>query len=290
MNTRPIIFLLIVLTITSLACGVTVDLPGFTQVKTGPTQTSSIQIPLLPESEGTAQITLEFGAGRLLLNPGAKDLLVEGEATYNVSDFKPTIEVAGNKVAITQGDLNLKGIPNFDASIKNIWELKLGEAAIALIIKAGAYQSKIELGELKLESLAISDGAAEAEVSFSEPNQTEMSSLEYKTGASEVTLNGLANANFTTMVFRGGAGSYTLDYSGKLKRDAEIDIDAGVSSVTINVPKGMSAELTYNSALLNIDTDGDWKKTGGRYVLEGDGPKLTFNLTMGAGNLELTNR
>ena len=290
MNTKPIIFLLIVLTIASLACGVTVDLPGITQVKTGPTQTSSIQVPLLPESEGTVAITLEFGAGRLLVDPGADDLLVEGEATYNVTDFKPTIEVAGNQVTISQGDLNLKGIPNFDSSIKNTWDLKLGEADMALIVKAGAYQSELELGGLNLVSLAIADGAAEAKVSFSEPNRTEMSSLDYKTGASEVTLKGLANANFETMKFRGGAGSYTLDFSGDLKRDAEIDIDAGVSSVVINVPKGMSAELIYTGALLNIDTDGDWEKTGGRYVLEGDGPKLTFNLTMGAGSLELTNR
>ena len=45
-----------------------------------------------------------------------------------------------------------------------------------------------------------------------------MSILRYETGASTVKLNGLANANFGTLIFSGGAGDYTLDFSGDLQR------------------------------------------------------------------------
>ena len=87
-----------------------------------------------------------------------------------------------------------------------------------LTIAAGAYEGNLELGGLALKSLTVKDGASHVDLSFPEPNQTEMSILRYETGASDVKLTGLANANFSTLTFSGGAGNYTLDFSGELQR------------------------------------------------------------------------
>ena len=64
---------------------------------------------------------------------------------------------------------------------------------------------------------------------FPKLNRVEMDSLYYQTGASNVHLSDLANANFASMVFRSGAGNYTLDFSGELQRDAEVKIESGIS-------------------------------------------------------------
>jgi hypothetical protein len=43
-----------------------------------------------------------------------------------------------------------------------------------------------------------------------------MSILSYKTGASDVSLKGLGNANVDQVSFDGGVGSYELDFTGDL--------------------------------------------------------------------------
>jgi hypothetical protein len=116
-----------------------------------------------------------------------------------------------------------------------------------------------------------------------------MDAFRYTTGASNVDLEGLANANFTDMYFRSGAGSYTLDFSGDLKRDANISIDSGVSTVKVIVPEGVNARLSFDGSLSNVSTNGSWSKSNGDYVMNGSGPTLTFVVKMGAGTLELSN-
>ena len=125
---------------------------------------------------------------------------------------------------------------------------------------------------------------------FSQPNRAEMETLRYETGASQVHLKGLAYANFARMVFKGGAGEYELDFSGELMRDATVSVDAGLGSVQIIVPEGMAARVIVDRGLANVDIDSGWEKSGDEYSTAGDGPVLTINVTIGAGNLELSTR
>jgi hypothetical protein len=267
---------------------VNIDLP-VRDVKTGPTVTDEINVPAPAASGDVTRLTLGFGAGVLRLSPGEDDALVSGTATYNVEDLKPIVTTDGDQVTIDSGDLEIRGIPDFGDNYKNEWDLNLGSEPMDLTINAGAYQGIFDLGGLSLSSLEISDGAADVDLEFSEPNLIEMDSFQYKTGASNVVLNGLANANFETLSFKGGAGDYTLDFSGELKRDATVTIDAGISSFKVIVPEGTSARVFFDGGLSNIDISGDWERDGNDYVQAGDGPMITINVNMGAGNLELRN-
>ncbi len=287
MKTAFPLFLMTVLALASLACGLTVNIP-VDKITTGPTQTEEINVPA-PQAE-EIDLFLSFGAGEFDLDGGARDWLVSGTASYNVDDFKPEITVQGNQVRIESGDLAIEGLPRIDDSIVNEWDLELGDQLINLEINAGAYQGDFDLGGLSLKSLSISDGAADARLKFSRPNQVEMESLRYQTGASNVRLTGLANANFEAMVFRSGAGAYTLDFSGDLKRDAQVRIESGISQVTIIVPQGFSAQVNFEGGMTNVEAKGAWQISGSAYVLEGSGPTLTIDVEMGAGNLVLETR
>jgi hypothetical protein len=283
---KPIFVAVLVLALVSMACGINIQMP-VKQVKTGPTQTDKISLAA-PDAK-TAYLTLGFGAGSLTLSPGEGKELVSGTATYNVSDFKPKITENGDEIKIEQGDLNIDGIPSFEGNVQNEWDLKLSTAPLELTINAGAYVGKYELGGLSIKDLKISDGAAEGHLSFSKPNLVEMSNFEYSTGASDVTLTGLANANFANLIFKSGAGSYTLDFTGDLKRDADVSVESGISSVTIVVPQGMSAEVKFEGGLSNVTLHGNWKQNGNNYVQSGTGPLLKISVKMGAGNLDLRN-
>jgi hypothetical protein len=288
MLTKPFFFALIALAIASLACSITLNLPQ-SNVKTGPLVTEDIAVPLLPDSQSTAAVTLEFGAGELILNPGAEGQLVSGTATYNVAEFKPTLTTQGNQVTISQKSTHFNGIPNLGNDFQNKWDLKLGPAELALRISAGAYRGQYELGGLSLQSVSITDGAADARLSFSEPNQVDMSELRYETGASQVTLTGLANANFSQMIFKSGAGNYSLDFSGSLRQAANIDIETGLSQLVISVPQGTPAHLTVDSGLSRVSASGNWHQDGTGYSLPGNGPALEISVKTGAGSLELRN-
>ncbi len=278
---------LVVLALTSMSCGLTLDLP-ITRFETGPEISEDISIPL--PASGEADLVLNFGAGNLSLKPGAQGALVQGTAVYNVSVLKPRVTTQGERINLDSGDLEMEGFPNFSEELKNKWDLLLSDAPMTLQINAGAYDGKYEMGGLSLRSLKVGDGAANVALSFSQPNKVEMDSLRYETGASSVSLSGLANANFDEMIFKCGAGDYTLDFSGQLLRDADVTIDGGLSQITLIVPKGVSARVFVDGGLSNVDLSGVWEQSGGAYTLAGDGPRLTINVNIGAGNLSLRNR
>ncbi len=279
MNAK-IILAILVLALVSMACGFSIDLPK--RPKAGPEVKESITVAD-PKSDET-RLTISFGAGKLTLSPGAESL-VDGTATYNVKDLKPEIEKDGNSIEIKQGDF--KSLPPLD-DIKNEWDLKLGDAPLDLTVQAGAYEGKLELGGLTLKSLTVKDGAANVDLSFDEPNQTEMSVLRYETGASNVKLTGLANANFSTLTFSGGAGNYTLDFSGKLQRDAVVTIEAGLGDMSLVIPEDVNAVVTVEGAALNVNRSSGWNQNGQKYTQNGSGSTLTIIVKMSAGNLVIT--
>jgi hypothetical protein len=279
---RKLMIFVAILALASMACGFGVNVPE--RAKPGPEVTEDILIPYPKEED--ARLTLSFGAGELSLTPGADDM-VDGTATYNYERVKPVIVIDGGDVNIKMGETNLNFLPSYN-DLKNEWDLKLGGQPMDLTIESGAYTGQFEFGGLALTSLTIKDGAADVELAFSEPNQTDMSIFSYATGASNVTLKGLANANFSLFDFSAGAGDYTLDFSGELQRDASIKVEVGLSNVIIIVPDGVDAIVTVESGASNVSAGSGWSRSGNVYKQAGEGPTLTFVVEMGAGNLTLT--
>jgi len=276
-----------VLALATLACSFNLDVPFTTDIKTGPTVTEDINIPFWGDPDTPADLTIGYGAGELYISPGAVNAVVDGEVTYNVEDLKPEISITNETVEIKTGNFEIDGFPNFEEKIKNTWDFSLGSMPMNLTIKAGAYSGEFELGGLSLSNLHVSDGAAQVSVSFDEPNKIEMNTLRYETGASEITLNNLLNANFNTMIFESGAGKYKLDFSGDLEKDVNAFINTGLSTMTIYVPRDMNVRLSLEGGLTNVSTRGAWDQEGSYYVVDGDGPTLVLTVEMNAGNLIL---
>ena len=280
---RKIIPVVLSLTLILSACSFTFSLPVTQQV--GPTVTDNLSVPL-PNTTQSVDLTLKFGAGILKLKPGSA-VLVSGTATYNISDFKPTVTANGSTVSIEQGNWRLNGIPDV-SNIKNEWDLALGMAPMNLTIDGGAYQAEYELGGLLLTNLTVSDGAADTKLNFASPNLAQMSLLSYSTGASNVSLTGLGNANFASLEFDSGAGNYTLDFSGTLTRNGSVHIGTGVSNLTLVIPAGIPAQVTVDGGLSNVSHGSGWSKSGNVYTQTGSGPQLTIVVEIGAGNLTIT--
>lgn len=277
--------LIIILAATSC---VSAKLP-VTQIKTGPTQTVDLQVPMPGGTSTGVELNLEFMAGELKLSPGANGYLASGTATYNAVDFEPKIETNGPSQTLRSGVMEIKGLPKFNDDLKNVWDLQLADTPMSLNIKAGAYTGNWELGGLSLENLSISEGGSDLRGAFSKPNNVEMSTFTFSTGGSKTELKGLANANFEQMIFNSGAGDYTLNFDGKLQRDAKVTIETGASSVNIIIPKGVPSQVTFEGGLTGIKMDGDWSQNGNIYTLSGSGPTISIIVKMGVGSLNLKN-
>ncbi len=282
---RKLLPILLVLALGSIACGFQVNVP-ITTLTPGPMLTYQINVPLPADTTRPMNLSLAFGAGTMKVHAGGEEL-VSGTAKYNIADFKPAVSVNGSTIRIEQGNWHLTGIPDL-SNIKNEWDLSLGNQPLNLSIEAGAYHADYQMGGLALTNLTVKDGASDVKMNFNSPNLSEMSLLNYETGASNVSLTGLGNANFASLVFHSGAGNFTLDFTGALKRDGSVNIETGVSNTTLVIPSGIPVQLTVDGGLSNVTYDSNWSKSGTLYTQTGTGPQLTIVVHLGAGNLTLT--
>jgi len=280
--------LIAVITLVTCVAAACTSPGGSTQLKSGAVQTQTISIPLPPDTSKPVDVTLRLGAAELTAGPGAAKL-VEGTVQYNVPEFQPSVSQSGSKVDILQGPTGgLQG--TLPKDMVNKWNIKLSNSVpMNLIVQAGAYNGTWDLGGLRLQSLKWDEGASKSTIAFDQANPDKAETFDFTTGASTVKLTGLANLNFGKMTFQSGLGSYTLDFGGKLKRSADVEIKTGVSNVTIVVPVGTSARITLKSAVSNTKTTGSWSSSGSTYTTgkEDAADKLNIAIDMGLGQLTL---
>jgi len=274
------ILIILTIAVTLMACSLTINVPS---VETGVTQTFKIDEALDSGSE-TASVNIEMGAGTLDLT-GGTEKLVEGEVIYNVKSWKPTVTRAGNSISIKQENTSTVGIP--DGTIKNMWTIQLGSIPMDLSLSTGAYEGTLDLSGLSITSLSIRDGASKSTVRFDTPNPVDMSILSYKTGASQVSLKGLGNANVDQISFDGGVGSYELDFTGDLSKDVNVTIKSGMSDIKLVFPTDCRANVIINGGLSNVDINGTWSVTNNSYSFGTTGPVVNVIIEMAVGNLQL---
>ncbi len=280
------LMLMFTVALSSLACSFTIQVP---ETKTGPDITTAIDEPYA-DSGDTTELSIEMGGGSLTIGEGSGKL-VEGQIITNVPTWKPEVVRSDEKITLTQSSAE-KSLTIPSGKLKNEWDLKLGtKEPIALEIKAGAYKSDITFGNVPLTDLSIEDGASQTRIVFDKPNTQVMDTFIYNTGASQVSLINLANANFKEMVFESGAGSYTLDFNGELKQDATVEIQSGLSNFKIIVPSDTDAVITLSGGVNNVSLKGTWTVDSNEYQTQSTkGPRLEINIEMGVGNLELVSQ
>ena len=276
--------MLLIITATT-ACDFT--LGGLPQLKTGATQTTNINVPA-PAAGAVANVTLEVGAATLDL-AGGSSKLIEGTIQTNVAEWKPTVTISGTRVTIAQGKSDVL-LPDSTNTL-NKWNLQLGKTSpISLTVNAGAYKGTLNLGGVPLRGLKIEQGAATSDINFATANPEVMRELLVDAGASALSFTGLANANFEKLTIKGGVSNYTLDFSGKLQRNATAKLQIGAATLTLIVPEGTNAKVVLSGGPRTVNAEGTWKKDGDNYSLTGVGPVLSLDVEMGVGSLQLKNK
>ncbi len=281
--------LAVVVVTSALLMGVALILAGCGP-SVGATQTVVLDVPLA--SAAVTDVQLVMGAGSLKVAPGATGL-ISGTIRCNVEEWLPDIKRSDTRVLVQQKSRD--AVSEAVGSTVNDWDLQLGKSPMRLSVVAGAYEGSLDLSGLTLQELSVEDGAASTQIRFSSANPGQMERLRYKTGASTVSLLGLANANFKSMEFTGGAGTYSLDFSGQLRTKATARVVVGSGTMRIQVPADTAAVVKVSGSQTAIDLQGQWVTKGTTHstpAVEGaeDGKILTIELKMGSGTATLVLR
>jgi len=203
------------------------------------------QVISLGEVESMA-LDVKFGIGGLNLGHG-EDSIFKGNFHYKNGILKPQIHYG---IFEKKGILDLSQSINknigFMFSLQNIWDLKLPvNIPLKININAATYNGNIDLSNLQVEEFSLITGASSTNILFNQPNKVNLKKINIKTGASTLSISGLANANFDKMDFKGGAGLYTFDFSGSLRKKSEIKIDVGASKVVLKIPYSFGTRIKF---------------------------------------------
>ncbi|MBI5020519.1 MAG: hypothetical protein HZB59_03705 [Ignavibacteriales bacterium] len=177
----------------------------------------------------------------------------------------------------------------------NNWLMRFTDAVpISFDIELGMGKGEINLTGLQVKDLNLSTGASSVSLRFDEKNKTEIDNITIETGLSKFKAYGLSNANFDNLKFEGGVGSYLLDFSGKLQREVDVDIQIGLGSITIVIPDEIGAKVYYEKSwVASIDLPRYYEENEDNtyfsknyYSAKG---RLNFHIEAGLGSVTIKN-
>lgn len=248
-----------------------------------------IDIPF-PTTENR-QLEIGVGACKLKVAPGGAEPWVTGIYHDPRNALPLQIDAKGNTARINQQFSGSEWWSIFGNQLPS-FDLRLGKAyPYSLTVETGASDCALELGGLPLDDLKIRQGAGKFAVNFSMPNPQRLTKFSVEGGAASLEMNGLVNANFAEMSVAGGAASYKLNFAGKLQENATVRINAGASSVEIEVPASTAARVISETTIGSVNVGDGFTKQQGAFctqvAIAGGTPLLTIHVTVALGAIHL---
>lgn len=247
--------------------------------------------------EADARVNVQYGAGRFRLSPGASGELYRMELRYDEDKFIPLREYdiatgtlnlgvrtrEGQGVRVSLGDRRRDApVPSFDLELNP-------DMPLTLDMRLGAVEADVELGGLALRGVSYRTGASETHLRFSRPNPIACDELLMEAGAAEFHADDLANANCARVSFRGGVGEVTLGFGGAWRRSVTADVNVGIGSLHLQLPRDVGVAVRLNRFLASFDAAG-FEKRGNMYYSPNFNSaryRLTLNVNASIGGVDV---
>lgn len=280
------VILLFALVYMVAGCGPTANEPQGTWEERGNNAVRTTHVNVGAAQSAVTDVEIGFGAADFRLTAASMLRLITGTVGYRDDRLRPDVE-SGSGFARIKQHANITGPDN----LKSDWDLQLSTRyPMSLAVTAGAFAGDFDLSGLRLQNLRMKTGAAQCKVHFTRQNPERLDEMNITTGASSFEMDGLLNANFGYMRFEGGAGSYRLNFSGRLRKPAEVDIRTGVCSLAIEVPRDVPARIVVRGALTSI-SQGSFVVAATREFVNSayraGRPALEMTIEMGVGSVNL---
>ncbi len=244
--------------------------------------------------EHEATVNVQYGAGKFHLAPGTGTELYRMQLRYDENSFAPVREYDVATHTLTLGVKGRRGgristrrnrgdqPPSLDLALTPGIPLTLN-------LEMGAVEADADLGGLNLRRATFRTGASSSHLRFSRPNAAPCEALTIEAGAAELHAEQLANSNCARVNFNGGVGDVTLDYSGTWQRSMTADVNVGVGSLKLRLPRGVGVTVHLNRFLASFDAAG-FEKRGDTYVTsnyESAKNRLEMNVNASIGGVDV---
>ncbi len=122
---------------------------------------------------------------------------------------------------------------------------------IAFDIELGVAKGEFNLSGLQVKDFTMSCGASDVVMTFDEPNTATLNEMNIECGVGKFVGRNLGNANFKHFRFEGGVGTATLDFSGKIQSEVDVDVQVGMGICTIILPDDVGTRIQYEESLVS---------------------------------------
>jgi hypothetical protein len=246
------------------------------------------QIPLSRET--ALRLDIDYHGGFLELERGTTGLLADIHLEFDLEENRPSIDYDSSLTSPTlriHSPRNRDGNFSFKKFRDNRWRIKVSpQIPIEIRIDAGAIDSRLDFTELQVEDLNINVGAGELQLEFNTPNAGRPR-ISINSGAASTEAFGLCNANFRRLEFNGGVGKSELSFDGEWKNEASVDLNLGVGSNAIFLPRHVGAKVRESGSFLSpVSLRNFEKRDGAHYSNNYDEATgyLDFDIKIGVGH------
>src|SRR5215203_5270764 len=229
---------------TAIVAGVCGMQPGGGGQQVGKMQRESQAVVL--KNAQSARTQLKMGAGELNVTGGA-DQLMEGEFSYNVSEWKPKVsyDVSGQEGELVVKQRSAEGA-GLSGDARNEWNIRLNdEVPTDLVVQMGAGESDLDLDSLALTGVDLQMGAGKTTVDLTgDYAQSFDASIEGGVGEATVLLpsdvgvkakaeGGLGKINAEGLKRVGN--SYVNDAYGESDVNLSVEVQGGIGQINLKV-------------------------------------------------------
>lgn len=256
------------------------------------------------KAEGARHLVFELKVGAAELHIGSHNgpPMVNLDIEHDV-DSQPTIDLdySGKEAHLVLRSDNDEGFSfsifgnkngdNGDSFNAN-WNISISrDLPVQLTVEFGLGSGSADFGGLDLEELTFATGLSDVELLFSEPLKGKLRVIELASGLGSMEVRGLSNIKADKMAFAGGLGSAMLEFGGEFRRNMDVELEVGMGSLVLKVPKGLGVKIRHDDSFLSnhefdrlertsSDTwySSDWRENEGN---------LFFLMSVGMGSVEL---
>jgi hypothetical protein len=238
--------------------------------------------------EKQLQVDVQYGAGKLNVQPARDNALYRTTIEYDADLFDPVtryrdgrltvgVESAGKHLRLKDrqgGEMRLELSP---------------DVPLDLTLEFGAVEADMELGGLHIEKAQIHTGASETEVRFSHPNASECTRAEFAVGAAAFRVYGLGNLNCRFLKVDTGVGDVTLDFTGEWRGDVSAELNVALGSANLVLPRDVGVRVSKDTFLASFDSNRFTKRNGRYYSDNWDAAqhRLTLDVSGALGSINV---
>jgi len=251
------------------------------------------------ERELKVNLSSSFGSVRICKSDDQKFIKLSGRsadgATYDVS-YTVQNRIGYLELSLGSNDQSREG-KHTGVSLDNFkshdWVLQIGDdVPVSLEIEMGVGKGDLNLTGLNVKDLNISSGASDVLLAFDQPNESIIENLNIESGVSKFYARNLGNANFRHLRFQGGVGTFTLDFSGRMRKETDVDVEVGMGVAALMIPWEVGAKVEYEQNWVStVDCSDDFTSSSdSEYTsknYETAGSKMSIRIESGVGSIRI---